>query len=513
MRSLLVRLVAFIALTLAAAPAHAAWHEAKSKHFIIYADVAPDELKRMAERLERFDQAARKLRAMDDPPLTDAERLTIFALEDEDAVGRLLDAPGTLGLYRTGAGGSVAYVPRNRGYSAQRSYITPDNVFFHEYAHHLQLGRGEHALPAWVTEGFAEFFATAEVRSDGSVRIGAPPTYREWSVQRYSGLSIIELLAGSLRGLYSDNLYGRGWVLTHMLTFDPERRGQLQRYIDAIQKGVDPLQAAKSAFGDDLRSVNRDLDKYLRRPTFNTLVVDGKTISPGPVAIRPLRPGEAAIMPVRMELPLDVTKKRAARLASDARKLVAAHPAETAVHVALAGAELEARNYTAAEAAARRAMALDPRNSAAPLILGKARMELGRATPGTTDWNEVRSWFLRANRLEPENAEPLMLFYRSFLYANAAPTPNAVKGLLYAVALAPRDEDLRIDAVRQLVVENRLQEARKLFGPVAYCPHSSLEWRATKTAIMEALAKSDRKTALTLLDEEQKERWTKDDKD
>ena len=39
--------------------AQAAWHEARSNHFIIYADMGPGELKQYAERLERFDQAVR----------------------------------------------------------------------------------------------------------------------------------------------------------------------------------------------------------------------------------------------------------------------------------------------------------------------------------------------------------------------------------------------------------------------------------------------------------------------
>jgi hypothetical protein len=56
----------------AAAPAHASWHEARSRHFIIYADADAGELNAYATKLERFDQAVRMARGMGDPPLTDA---------------------------------------------------------------------------------------------------------------------------------------------------------------------------------------------------------------------------------------------------------------------------------------------------------------------------------------------------------------------------------------------------------------------------------------------------------
>src|SRR6478672_7741181 len=246
----------WIAAALAAAitvPAHAAWYEAKSRHFLIYADLDPAQLTAFGERLERFDAAVRMLRAMDDPALTDPERLTVYAMEDEAAVGRLFGSDDVLGFYKTNTSGSVAFVPRKQGFWSQRAEMKTESVFFHEYAHHLQLNRTSAPMPAWVTEGFAEFFATAEIKDNGDVQIGAPPTYRQWSVQRYDGLTLAEMMAGTLRnvnGAQVASLYGRGWLLTHMLNFDPEGRKQLQRYVDSIEKGVDPRQAAATAFGD-----------------------------------------------------------------------------------------------------------------------------------------------------------------------------------------------------------------------------------------------------------------------
>ena len=495
--------------------AQAEWLEAKSPHFIIYADSTPYELEQFGDRLERFDSAVRLIRGMDDPALTDAERVTIFGVGDEAAVSRLLGADGVLGFYITKASGSFAYFPQKEGWLAKRVEISPQAIFFHEYAHHLQLGRNAMALPAWVTEGFAEFFATAEIMGNGNVRIGAPPMYRQWSVQRYDGLSMVQMLSGSLRNATDrqvESLYGRGWLLTHMLNFDPEGRKQLVQYIHGIETGVDPLEAAKGAFGDDLRSVDKKLDEYLRQPSFKTIVIDGKQLKSQSISIRPMQPGQAAIMNVRMRIPIARNKSEGARLADQARKVAQQFPSDPSVLLALSQAELKAQHYAEAIAAGERAFTMDPTLAPAATAVGRAKMELGHANPSATDWTEVRYWFLKANRLSPESAEPLMYFYRSFGYANAQPTPSAVKGLEYAVYLAPRDEDLRIEAVRQMVIDSQLKQAREAFAPIAYYLHSELKWREKKTAIMDALTNGDRATALQLLTEELDKRQAEDKK-
>ena len=79
MRPSLLALAAGLALA-TAFPANAAWHVAKSKHFVIYADDRPKRLLEFATRLEQFDQAARILLRMDDPVVGDGNRVTVFVM-------------------------------------------------------------------------------------------------------------------------------------------------------------------------------------------------------------------------------------------------------------------------------------------------------------------------------------------------------------------------------------------------------------------------------------------------
>ena len=69
--------------------ADAAWNEATSKHFHVYADESPEELKAFATKLETFDAAVREARGTPDVDPGAATRVTIYVLPDMAAIGRL----------------------------------------------------------------------------------------------------------------------------------------------------------------------------------------------------------------------------------------------------------------------------------------------------------------------------------------------------------------------------------------------------------------------------------------
>lgn len=486
------------------APSAAAWHEARTRHFIIYTDGPAEELRTFAARLERFDQAVRLVRGMKDPPLTDSNRLTMFVVNSQYAIERLAGY-GAAGFYSARASGSVAFVPKKAGSKNNKWDLDAEAIFFHEYAHHLQLQYADLALPVWVSEGFAEFFAPTQFRDDGSVLIGVMPAYRAQALFAYNDLTIEEMLGAGPKFTGTEFLetYGRGWLLTHYLTFHRARRGQLDRYVAAIQKGTEPLAAARSAFGD-LKQLNRELYFYLRQKKLSHMVLSGAQLSTGAIDIRPLTSGQAAMMPVHMRSKTGVNKKTARKVAAEARKIAGAYPGDPWVQTALAEAEFEFEDYPAAEAAADRALATNPSFYGALMYKGRAHMELARKAPGQANWAEIRSWFLRANKVDPEAAEPLMQFYNAYLYAGARPTKNAVDGLLYSLAIAPNDNKLRVVAVRQLLVDGRVADAKKYFAPLAFEPHAKKDWREATVKVMAALNSNDSSGAIASLDEVQK---------
>lgn len=482
------------------AAAKAAWHEARSKHFIIYADSSAEDLRAYAMKIERFDQAVRTARNMSDPPLSDSGRLTVYMFPSVMDLGRFLGSNSIYGLYRTRATGSFAFVARND--TKARGAMNSDIIFFHEYAHHLMLQNSAAAYPAWLVEGFAEFLSTARIEEDGSVTLGAPANHRSAGVFALDrDLPLSQMVSGTYRWLNSweqELLYARGWLLTHYLTFEPSRKGQLDRYVAAIQSGQSAGDSAKAAFGD-LWALSRELDRYAGRKTISATVVRPDPAKTGQIEIRPLSPAEEAVIPVQMKSALGPGKAEASKIASQAQKIARKFPGDAAVQSALAEAEYDAGNFDAALAAADFALSIQPSLQHALIYKGRALMRMAEKSPAAADWAKIRLWFARANKLDPEDPEPLMLYYRTFLLAGAKPTSNAVKGLLYALVLAPQDSYLRLLAVRQLLTDGNLAEARKQFAPLAYDPHSR-EFRETADSVIAAIDAADAGKALNVID-------------
>lgn len=490
------RLLLAFCLLLVGTPALAGWKEARTRHFILYSEQPEAELRQYAERLERFDHAVRKVRAMADPVLTDGGRLTVYVLGRASDVEALV--PRAAGFYLSRDGRSFAVVSSEQEASAG-GRESPQEIFFHEYAHHLMLGDMKVAMPPWLIEGSAEFYSTAIVDPDGAVRFGAPPQRHATVLLRDLGFSVRHLIENARLERVSDraSIYAKGWLLTHYLTFTQERSGQLTRYLEALGQGTEPLAAGEQAFGN-LRALDGMLDAYARSRTFQLARVE-----PGlrpEVAIRPLRAGEAAML--RTRLLVDRAGSRISRqsVAAEARRIAGDHGDDAAVLATLARAELWAGNHEAAIAAATRALALEPANVAALLAKGQAMMAAARAPGATADWPAIRRLFIRANRADTENAEPLWAFYRSFAAAGQEPGADAVQGLFYAHALAPQSRGIRFAAVRELLKRGDLAGARKAFGPIVYDPHMNLTRRPLLGVAMQRIAAGDAPGALAAIE-------------
>jgi hypothetical protein len=106
-------LLVWAALAFASAgPACAAWNEASSKHFIVYADLNPKVLSDFSSRLERFDQAARLLLKMDDPAVGDGNRLNVYVLPTDTPAFTRGERRGRLRSSRNAMAGAMRLAQR-----------------------------------------------------------------------------------------------------------------------------------------------------------------------------------------------------------------------------------------------------------------------------------------------------------------------------------------------------------------------------------------------------------------
>jgi len=307
-------------------PAHAAWYQATSKHFVIFADEDPRQLSEFASRLERFDQAVRLVRGMDDPSVGLGNRLTVFVLPNVEAVQQLAGGDKFIdGFYIGRASGSCVWVPRKPDANADEAGMSADVVLFHEYAHHLMFQINDRPLPEWVVEGFAEFMSTVRFEKNGDVGLGVPPKFRGYGLFGSDQLPLERMLAGNYSKITVDqreSIYGRGWLLIHYLSFEPARLGQIERYVDLLSKGTSSVQAARTAFGD-LKQLDRELDTYLNRRSMKYLRLSGSKFHAAPVTVTALSPAAAKIIPLRAQSRRGVGDKTAEPLAKKVRAIEA----------------------------------------------------------------------------------------------------------------------------------------------------------------------------------------------
>ncbi|MCC2976743.1 DUF1570 domain-containing protein [Sphingomonas sp. PL-96] len=488
-----------------AAPARAEWHEATSKHFIVYANGDADDVKEQAEELERFDGVFRYFQQIPTRPEDESNKLTVYVVPNDSAVRRLYGANSRniAGFYEGRASGSVAFTPARAPGSDAISRDQPQIVLFHEYAHHLLLGNFASAFPAWFSEGYAEFLSTVRFDKDAAW-VGGAAQHRAYDLLRGQPFSAEKLFAANMRSLRPDEmsaLYARGWLLTHYIFVagDSKRRDQFTRYLEAINRGTPSVDAAREAFGD-LRALDKELDARLRSaklPAFRF----GLDKLPQPVVqVRALRPGEKAMIDLRMRSDRGVDRTTAQPILKDAIPIGERYPDDPAVQGWLAEMALDAGRYDLAEAAADRALAIDARSSQALVYKGQVHLRRAREARSTDPavWKEARSWLLKANAIDSNDAYTLMLFYSSFGMAGVPATANAKDALERAQQLVPQDPALRFAYAHQSLLDGKIDEAKRALRPLAYSAHAApdnpaarlltaLEDKAATKAVLDAL--------------------------
>lgn len=460
---------------LLATPAHAEWYEAQSDHFVIYADDRPKDVQAFSQALERYHTAIALLLGRETEAPSPSNRVTIFVVGSQSKVRKLAGdgAKYVAGFYVPSAGGSRAFVPSIDlgGGKTDLSVI----VLLHEYAHHFILSSSRYEMPRWLNEGSAEFFASTKFEKDGGLSIGRPADHRAIELHYAKDVSMEELLDPELyarkRGNSYDAFYGRSWALFHYLTFSEARKGQLRDYQLAIASGTGPKQAARETFGD-LDQLQKEVDRYLDKRKLWGFVIGPERLQLGAINLRQLSEGEAAVMPLRIRSQRGVSREQALELLPDVQAVAAQYPQDAAVLAALAEAEHDAGNHTAAIAAADRALAIDPTLENAWRQKGLALFALAEdASDRDTAYAEAMKPFTALNRLEPDHPLPLMFYYYSFVRRGVAPDETARHAIERASQLAPFDKDLSMTAGLSQASEGKIEIARNTLAPLAADPH------------------------------------------
>ena len=438
-----------------------AWVEVRSPHFLVRSDAGEKEARRTAWQFEQI----RGVLAQQWPwaRLDPGRPLVIIALKDERSATAFLPAAMVGDPKRFGgvfvSGPDRYYLclrtdMRKVLAKAEAYYPNPYQVVYHEYVHLLQtLNFAE--LPAWLSEGLAEYWGATEVDDDDLLL--AQPLWGHVRVLR-SGLlhmgTLLDLDRKAVphgKGDTTSTFYAQSWALVHFLFngLRGPKHDSLNLYSSDLRSGVPEREARKRLPSEgDLTAA---LYQYVRRSAlpFRKGPAPERPDSMRKYKARTLAPGESALV-------------RIAFLARHGRPESARAAVNEPLGPGAPQAELEAARgilafregtFDEAERHLARALELDPQNAyihfmqahllqrdQGPAALGRMEDELVRALqldPGFAPaWGELALVTLRRGR-PPETAKTIVR-----------------KGL----ALEPGDSNLR--AVLQLILDLEADQAR-----------------------------------------------------
>lgn len=493
-----------------AGEARAEWRKAETDHFIVYGDTSERDIRAFAQRIERFDSFLRTYYPIETEYLT--PKLEIYLAEGSRDMNRVYPGigPSVGGFYSSNSGRIYAVV--------NTTVMAGDVVLFHEYAHHFMFQmRGGDAYPSWFVEGFAEYYATADMRAD-QVQFGRHHPGR-MTVLNYTGNSSVgfdDMLEWRYTpsGRYPAGIYyAQAWGLTHYLMSTPERQRMLSQYLNAVVRGENSIEAMQAATGRTAAQLQSDVRRYLAgRIEILTPQID----LPRPeVTVSTMSPAEGAMiwLDIRLdntdviELPEEEdgqTRKSESQKAREARERAEVR-ANLIRDAHAAAARFPGDRMALLTKARAHRLELNPAaalETLAPLIgdqstdadaLRVAAMALLDQAGKETDPEAAIRMKRQASAYLARSMDAEPLDFRTYLGLNEVrrglegyPTDNDLATLQAAVAMAPQAFEGRMRLGEALIMRGAYAEAISFLQPVANSPHRGIYTRRAREMIAAA---------------------------
>jgi tetratricopeptide (TPR) repeat protein len=274
---------------------HDAWVEVKTPNFIVVSSAGEKEAKKVALQLEEIRVVFREsLRIANIHP---TPTLIVLVVTDEDSMRELLPEYWAKGhAHPTGI-----FVNRlDQFYAALQSDAPGTNPYenlYHEY-YHLLTAPYISNLPAWLTEGLAEYYGHTKIE-EKRILMGEPDSRLLAVLKTQAPIPLKVLLKVDHSSPYYNEqdkasiFYAESWALTHyfMIGDRMAHKPMLESYLGARDQGRTDDEAYSAAFGD-LTKLQSNLQSYILQTGFLTQVLQRSNSENDHFATRVLSEGE-----------------------------------------------------------------------------------------------------------------------------------------------------------------------------------------------------------------------------
>ncbi len=260
-------------------------------------------------------------------------------------------------------------------------------VAAHEYAHAVLHASG-YRLPAWLSEGLAEFFSTVRISERGST-VGGDLPARSQELRRNPWISLPKLLEST-----SDSplFYAESWTLAEMLVLAPDYAPRFSRLIARLAAGAPGAQALPAVYSRPLDAIARDMQAWAARRRGAPLLLPGVAASGVAVGISEVSPHASRALIAELLAASGDLRRAEERY----RALVAEAPGDADAFAALGAIALRRGDLEGARREWRRAIELGVRD--ATLCYRYAALA---SMAGIAD-EEIRPALERALELKPD---------------------------------------------------------------------------------------------------------------
>lgn len=486
--------VMVLAVLLAPMQALADWRRAESDHFVIYSDRSEASLREYVMMLEDFDALLRYrhpgLEEVVTPP-----KLEVYLIGDRAQLRRIWPtvADWTAGFYSASPAGIYAVAMRNT--AGSRDLTIGDDFVLHEYVHHFMMQYHKAAYPAWLVEGYAEYYATVDL-APKKITIGNVNPGRAREITSPAWLGMDKVLAGRPSDLSTSDkgaFYAQSWLLTHYIMSDAGRRAKLNVYLGEWRKTGDSVAAWQTAFGEDPQQLRKSLDRYRSKPLMGS-VLTRKGPPEAAMTITRLSDGADDVLLEGLQLQRPVRKGDETALLERVRAVYVRRPADRYARIAAARAETRFGDRDAGEAILKTMIADDAKDQEALRVLAESYMARARAAPAerVKYFNAARPLLASVVQIAPDDYRAYMLSAQMRMGEPGPPSENTLNVLVRAVQLAPQVRDLRMmAAVAFERTPGAEEEVRHLLEPLLGDPHGG----ALTTRAQAMIARLDGKPA------------------
>lgn len=419
-----------------------AWLEVRSPHFVAYTDAKATEAQ---EALKEFEEIRLAFKNIFPGIRVDSRQpLLVFVHRDEDSMKQLL--PQEFEGKNPKRVGGYYLTSRDRNYAllrldARTTDRQPFHVLFHEFTHGV-LHQNFPTMPLWLDEGFAEYYGETRIQSD-RVILGAVSRSSLEMLKNGRLLPLATFLKvnhqspeyreGDKTGVF----YAEAWALTHFLLMDEGARKAdwFRKYLAALDKNPDPLEAARMAWGD-LAAFQAAFYAYTRQSRFHFWNI--------PLSVKwndrdftARSMTEAEVLVAKAEFLRDSGKAEAC--AEQLKQAFALDPKLPAASVALGVAHLQAGRRDAARESLETAERLGSTDPRTPFLLAQLAVE--DQEKGENGRRRMAAWLEVARKLQPENPDVHILLCR-FLASEPGGAERALEAGRRALELEPENPHL-----------------------------------------------------------------------